>query len=599
MPKKKKNLIPPVKNKGVLIIFCSLLLLSFSIITFVFVFNGVYKNRVFPGTRVGQLDLGGKTYKEARQILQEEINKIIDQGLSFSYKDEKFTIKSTVEDPANPELSSRIYSFEVDTTIEKLAKINRERSEAERIYYWLTTWQVFPSFEIDEEKLIEALDEELEQYEQPAVDARLDISEDYVITVVPEKGGQAFNYHKIITAVKKNIIILSDETITVNLEPDNPTITKIAAEPLVGLAEQILNSTPFTLLYGDRSWLITKEQAREWLQFQMENGQVTVGFQKEGLVSYLDAIANEIDVEVKEAKFTMENGKVVEFQPSQNGLSLQIEKTIENIGQKIKLVGATEIDLIVEEIEPEMTTEDVNNLGIKELIGEGRSNFAGSPKNRRHNIAVGANTLNGILIEPEEEFSLIKALGKVEAATGYLPELVIKGNKTIPEYGGGLCQIGTTTFRVALDAGLPITERRNHSYRVSYYEPAGTDATIYDPKPDFKFINDTGHHILFTTEISGNELIFRFYGTSDGRQVEQTKPRIFNLVKPGPTQLVETTDLAPGEKKCTERAHTGADTEFTRTITYANGQKKSEVFSSHYKPWQEVCLIGVEKLLEE
>ena len=61
-------------------------------------------------------------------------------------------------------------------------------------------------------------------------------------------------------------------------------------------------------------------------------------------------------------------------------------------------------------------------------------------------------------------------------------------------------------------------------------------------------------------------------------------------------KLVETLSLPPGKKKCTETAHAGADAEFTYTVTYPNGEVKTEVFKSHYRPWQAVCLIGVEKL---
>ncbi|MBU4512181.1 VanW family protein, partial [Patescibacteria group bacterium] len=222
----------------------------------------------------------------------------------------------------------------------------------------------------------------------------------------------------------------------------------------------------------------------------------------------------------------------------------------------------------------------------------------GSPTNRRHNIGVGANKLNGLLIAPDEEFSLVQTLGEVNAATGYLPELVIKGNKTIPEYGGGLCQIGTTMFRVALYAGLPITERRPHSYRVSYYEPAGMDATIYIPRPDVKFINDTRNYLVLTTEIQDNILRFKLYGTNDNRKTEiENPPRIWNITYPGPTKLIETLDLAPGEKKCTESSHRGADTEFTRVVTYADSREPiDEKWFSRYSSWQAVCLIGVEEL---
>jgi len=242
-------------------------------------------------------------------------------------------------------------------------------------------------------------------------------------------------------------------------------------------------------------------------------------------------------------------------------------------------------------------------LGIEEIIGTGHSNFSGSSANRRHNIKVGASKISGLIIKPGEEFSLLKALGETDATAGYLPELVIKGNKTTLEYGGGLCQIATTMFRTALASGLPITERRNHSYRVSYYEPAGTDATIYIPNPDLKFKNDTGNNILIQTRFEGtNDIYFDFWGKSDGRVVTSTYPVIYNIVKPAPTKIIETTELPVGQKKCTESAHAGAEAYFDYTVIYnagtENENKVETRFSSKYVPWQAVCLVGVEKLSE-
>ena len=167
-------------------------------------------------------------------------------------------------------------------------------------------------------------------------------------------------------------------------------------------------------------------------------------------------------------------------------------------------------NLLIVEVDPVEKLENFNDLGIKELLGSGHSNFYGSSANRRHNIRVGSNKLSGMIIKPGEEFSLVKALGDVNKETGYLFEMVIKGNKTVPEYGGGLCQVATTLFRAALQSGLPITERRNHSYRVSYYEPAGTDATIYSPHPDLRFINDTGNNILIQARFESNDIYFDF-----------------------------------------------------------------------------------------
>jgi vancomycin resistance protein YoaR len=159
-------------------------------------------------------------------------------------------------------------------------------------------------------------------------------------------------------------------------------------------------------------------------------------------------------------------------------------------------------------------------------------------------------------------------------------------------------------FRTALASGLPITERRNHSYRVSYYEPAGTDATIYSPRPDLKFKNDTNNNILIQARFEGtNDMYFDFWGTSDGRTATTTYPVIYNIVSPGPTQIIETTELPVGEKKCTERAHSGAEAYFDYTVVYnPNSAEENKVetrFQSKYVPWREVCLVGVEKIEEE
>jgi vancomycin resistance protein YoaR len=293
-------------------------------------------------------------------------------------------------------------------------------------------------------------------------------------------------------------------------------------------------------------------------------------------------------------RFAIVDGRVSDWQRGQNGYQIDLPATSAQIVQKF-MAGENKISLITKTIINDSTIE-ANNLNIKEIIGTGQSIFTGSTANRRHNIAVGATALQGLLIKPGEEFSLIKALGEISDKTGYRQELVIKDNKTTPEYGGGLCQIGTTVFRAALATGLPITMRQNHSYRVSYYEPAGTDATIYDPLPDLRFINDTGNYILIQSRIVKNTLYFDFWGASDGRVATTTYPVIYNIVKPEPTKIITTTELQPGQKKCTESSHNGADAYFDYTVIYPANSTTTPIherrFKSHYVPWQAVCLVG-------
>ncbi len=111
--------------------------------------------------------------------------------------------------------------------------------------------------------------------------------------------------------------------------------------------------------------------------------------------------------------------------------------------------------------------------------------------------------------------------------------LVIKNNKTVPEYGGGVCQVSTTMFRAAVYSGLEITERKSHAYPVKYYNPQGFDATVYLPSPDLKFKNNTGNWILIQAKIKDNNLTFEFYGKDDGRKVIVKGPYQYDFQEDG------------------------------------------------------------------
>jgi vancomycin resistance protein YoaR len=103
------------------------------------------------------------------------------------------------------------------------------------------------------------------------------------------------------------------------------------------------------------------------------------------------------------------------------------------------------------------------------------------------------------LIAPDAEFSFNDVLGPVEPGSGFKMEKVIKKDKAEYELGGGICQVSTTMYRAILQAGLPITERKPHSWKVSYYGQSmghGLDATIYPGVSDLKFLNDTGNYLL-------------------------------------------------------------------------------------------------------
>ena len=79
---------------------------------------------------------------------------------------------------------------------------------------------------------------------------------------------------------------------------------------------------------------------------------------------------------------------------------------------------------------------------------------------------------------------------------------MILGGVLIPSIGGGVCQMATTIFNAAFEAGLPMRERHNHSCYISHY-PMGRDATVSWGGPDLVFRNDLDHAILIKASVNG------------------------------------------------------------------------------------------------
>lgn len=253
-----------------------------------------------------------------------------------------------------------------------------------------------------------------------------------------------------------------------------------------------------------------------------------------------------------------------------------------------------DIHIPVEQIQPTITVRDkeLKRLGIKEVVGMGESNFSGSPLARRHNIANGLSKFNAQLILQDETFSFNDILGPVNEYTGYKKELVIVGPKTIPEYGGGLCQVSTTAYRGVWEFGFPITERRNHSFAVRYYSPQGTDATIYPPHSDIKFLNDGPSALLVQTHVVGDEAFFIYYGTKDGREAEVIGPFTWDHKDPPPDKTEYTSELPPGEEKVVGKAVSGMQSVWFRSVTKPGEEEVLERYYSFYEARPNYTQIG-------
>ncbi len=374
-------------------------------------------------------------------------------------------------------------------------------------------------------------------------------------------------------------LIFEDRTITLNFEAQSELLQQTAQHYLYIGNDRIPVDLDNSLPLEDRFFRIETEF------------HTTISPQK--LEEFLKSSSILRDKKHKQSvEVRFEEGEVIFDGTPRDGFSIDLDRLIVLMNEAIAKdkhfvrVPAEKVfsDVIVH--------PDLESKGIHEIIAVGESNFTGSSEARRQNIIAGSQKFNGVIVPKGDIFSFNTILESVEEEDGFVRELVIKGDKTEKELGGGVCQVSTTAFRAALSGGLAIRQRRNHSYAVPYYKPYGLDAAIYLGALDMSFRNDTPGAILIQTFTEGDNLFFVFYGTNDGRKVTLSGPFISDYKEAPEAIVYETEDLPLGEMQEIGQAHDGFKAEWVRRVE-KNGEIQKSNFISEYRAWPAKRLKGV------
>ena len=576
-------------SKGVMKKVALFILVTFTLVTGLYsIYNIIYSGKIYPGITIANADISGTIPADSKFKLIQHI--AMPTEITLSFQSQAFNIPT----------SSVKFGYDLDKTVEAAYRFGRSGNVAVDIKNSIAAPFLKPNyplrFNLDQEKLNDLLSTIAEQVTVEPASPYVELTDTGKIIVNRGKTGTSIDKAKIEKEILENFSRNTFSPIVISTIEVDPTINEQQAKVLEQRAQKVLGKN--VALTSDNYKL--KITDKEIISRLNENG-----FDQEKILQKVAEVSRALNQQPQNPVFIEENGKVKEFTPSKNGVSVLSEILAKDILAAFKLLEASEekianINVSVEIAEPAIKTEDINNLGIKELLGIGTSTFKGSIPGRIHNIELAASRLNGVLIAPGETFSFNEALGDVSRYTGYQSAYVIKDGKTILGDGGGVCQVSTTFFRAALDSGLPIVERRAHSYRVYYYEQdsgPGLDATVYAPTTDLKIQNDTLGHILIqsSTDTKNLALRFEFYGTSDGRVATTTKPVILNSIAPPEDLYQDDPTLASGVVKQTEHKAWGAKVIFDYSVERNGENIYKKQFVSNYRPWQAIFLVGTKE----
>lgn len=279
-----------------------------------------------------------------------------------------------------------------------------------------------------------------------------------------------------------------------------------------------------------------------------------------------------------------------------DGVTVDLDQSRAALLAALKTPGSKTVNLSYTTTAPARTLKYFTSRGITAFLATGETNYYGSSRARITNIHVGASKFKDRLFEGRS-FSFNTMLGNISAAAGFVPGLVIAGDRTATGVGGGICQVSTTVFRALYGAGLPILERRNHSYQVHYYDPQGLDATIYQPSQDLRFANDTGGAIWFQTDWDDTHarLTVNTFGQPRDYTVTIGRPVTLSTTASPADRLISDPTLPVGQRRQVDWAAPGARLQVTRSFTRAGKVYKTDTLNSTYVPWPNIFMVGTRK----
>ncbi len=538
-------------------------------------FSLIYAGKIYPGVSVDGQYLGGLNVADAKQLIKKEAEDYKGQTIAVNYG------KTTLHVPVSAlEVKYRLSAAESAMNYGRSGSLAAQLRDRLRSLFGRST--EIANYSYEDAKLAPLIGQAADDVTAPVANAALSFA-DGQIAVKPSKPGKRMDAGELAFIINDRLSRMSAADITAPVYLVTPTITEDNLAAAKHRADAYV-AAPLDITAGQTKRKVDQAQILTWIDVTTSGGatdmaptiqsfyklplepEIQLTLNKDKVGAFVEDLAGSVDHEPKNAVLSWD-GKLNIAQASQNGQVLDRAKALAEITKAVsRATGTRSISLAVASKEPTVNERNLDSLGIKELVSTGQTFFPGSPSTRLVNVRAGARQFNDVLLAPDEVFSFGKILGDVGPAQGYVPELVILGDHEEKQYGGGLCQVSSTAFRAALNAGFPILERVNHSFAISYYTAPfgvpGVDATIFYPQVDMKFRNDSGHYILIQTFMQGTTLTFDYFGT-------KTKSGVIR----GP-------QFISGDNDTTKPSHTI----FWRDVLDLNGNVvKTDTFNTYYE----------------
>ncbi|MEA2023973.1 MAG: VanW family protein [Actinomycetota bacterium] len=458
---------------------------------------------------------------------------------------------------------------------------------------------------IDDDAVDAHLDDwELDAIKNPAYEGAIEVVDGAIEFEYP-RIGERIDMPTAHTIVNSVLIQPQRETTELPLIDSIPVMTRAAVDDAVVTLETMV-SRPVLLHDEDRNLVLTIKPSEiadaTIVELVQESpAQVDISLSVDRVAEILEPHRPDFELPPVNADFDVDiETDKVSIIPSKNATILDPE------GVAIELLSAATSGtasgslVYTEGVDPRFTTADAEGFGPLDLVSEFTTKTPGV--NRVHNIHLMADTIDGYVVWPGDEFSINEVVGQRTEAKGYKRDgAIVNGQVTCCDdpvnVGGGVSQYATTIYNAIFFGCYEDIEHSPHSLYISRY-PEGREATMGFPSPDVVFRNDSDAPVIIRNSYDGDSTItVQFYGNNGGRICESERSERFNYTDPK-TVYEANTSVRPGSQRVVSKGSQGWSVTVTRVMTMPDGSVIREPYTHRYRGAARViekhpCNLGI------
>ncbi|MBI4494929.1 MAG: VanW family protein [Chloroflexi bacterium] len=557
------------------------------------IFELAYWERVAPGVRALNVDVGGLTRQAVAGRLRPLAAEALDRPITLAAE--------RWERAATPrELGLRMDADELASAAFAIGRSgNPLLRPVDQVRALLFGRSVGALGEYDRGSMEAYLGRVAAEVNRPPQDAALALGADSRPRFSPARSGLEVDVQASARAISQALAQRQEraELVARTLEP---SVNDQQLQPARRELEAML-AGPLVLSFQEQQWRLELAELARLLSLEVQPGvPARVWLDEAALRKRIEQIAGELKREPRNARFDWTRSGLKVIRESQDGRDLDAAQATRVIVDTLR-AGERRVVLPVRVTPPAVASAEAERLGIRELIDQGQTSYAGSIEEKKYNIQLAAERLNGVVVPPGQLFSFNREVGPTTLEAGFKWGYGIttsgKEVKTVPSVAGGICQVATTLFQPVFWSGYQLEERHWHLYWIPAYTSrnvVGLDVTVdEEAQLDFQFINPTPHYLLIQAWTANDELHFALYGQKPAWKVEVDPPVVTNRVPPEEEMVFEAAPtLAWGRRLQVESAREGFDVVVVRRVISPDGEARTLRLKSSYSPSHNVTLVG-------